>query len=109
MSEFVVPISSTGGGVLGYTLTTSPQQVVTANIQNTRLMFVNVGGTNTAYVCQQKDANGSSLTAGANPGNFPILPGAVWVIVGQGAQSAWFAATSSSTTPITVVAVQDAP
>jgi len=95
--------------MLGFTATVTPQQVVTPNIQNNRLIFINVGGTNTLYVCQQKDANGATLTAGANPGNIPIFPGAAWVIVGPGAQSAWFAATSTSTTPITVIAVQDGP
>lgn len=109
MSEYFISISSTGGGVLGFTATTAPQQVVSANIQNNRLTFINVGATNTLYVCQQKDANGAALTAGANPGNIPIFPGAAWVITGPGAQAAWFAATSTSTTPITVIAVQDGP
>lgn len=109
MSDFFIPISATGGGVLGYTATTAPQQVVAANIQNNRLIFINVGATNILYVCQQKDANGAALTAGANPGNIPVFPGGTFVITGPGAQSAWFGATSTSTTPITVIAVQDGP
>lgn len=107
MSEFLISIGASGGGALGFTLGTSPTKVVAHNIQNTRLMFVNVSMSNTIYVCQQKDANGVTLTAGANPGNFPILPGAVWVFQGQGAQADWFAAASAPGTPLTVVAVQD--
>ena len=107
MSEFIIPIGATGGGALGFTLGIGPTKVVAANIQNTRLMFVNVSGSNTIYVCQSKDANGGALVAGANAGNFPILPGAVWVFQGPGAASDWFAAASAGSTPLTVVAVQD--
>ena len=107
MSEFVIPIGATGGGALGYTVGTTPTKVVGANIGNTRLMFVNVSSSNTIYVCQAKDAVGTALTAGANPGNFPVLPGAVWVFQGPGAASDWYAAASGSGTPLTVVAVQD--
>ena len=107
MSEFIISIGASGGGALGFTLGTGSTKVIAANIQNTRVMFVNVSSSNTIYVCQSKDANGAALTAGQNPGNFPILPGAIWVFQGPGAASDWFAAASAGSTPLTVVAVQD--
>lgn len=94
------------GGTLGYSLGTGSVQVLPANPQIQKVTFANPG-TQTIYVCQATDANGAALTAGANPGNWPIFPGGILTFTGNGAAGAWLAAAATgSGNPFTVAASQ---
>jgi len=94
------------GGTLGFSLGTASTQVLPANPQVQKVTFHNPG-TNPIYVCQATDANGNALTAGANPGNWLLYPGATWSFTGNGAGGAWLAAASTgSGNPFTVAASQ---
>lgn len=104
--SFIIGLGASSGGALGFTLGTGVTTVVTANVNTTQLTFVNVSSTNTAYVCQSLDQNGSALTAGANAGNLPILPLSYLQISGPGAQGQWNASASGAGTPFTVMSLQ---
>lgn len=96
----------TAGGTLGFSLGTASTPVLSANPQVRKVIFANPS-TVTIYVCQAFDANGNALTAGPNPGNWPILPGAIWEYEGNGAAGAWLAAAATgSGNPLTVAASQ---
>jgi hypothetical protein len=97
------PIS---GGTLGFALGTASTQVLAQNPQVQKVTFHNPSSVN-IYVCQATDMNGNALTAGANPGNWLILPGATFVYTGNGAGLAWLAAAASgSNNPLTVAVSQ---
>lgn len=95
-----------GGGTLGFSLGTASTQVLSANPQVRKVTFANPSQV-TMYVCQALDANGNALTAGPNPGNWPILPGAIWSYEGNGVAGAWLAAAATgSGNALTVAASQ---
>jgi hypothetical protein len=93
------------GGTLGVTVGTSSAQCL-AQLQNTAEVSFTNPGTNTVYVCQAYDLNGNALVAGANPGSFPILPGATLVFTGNGAAGAWNAASPAGSNPLTIALSQ---
>lgn len=94
------------GGTLGFSLGTASTPVLAANPQVQKVTFANPG-TQIIYVCQSTDANGNALTAGANPGNWPIVPGGVMVFSGNGVAGAWLAAAATgSGNPFTVATSQ---
>lgn len=94
------------GGTLGFSLGTASVPVLAANPQVQKVTFANPG-TQIIYVCQATDANGNALTAGTNPGNWPIVPGGVMVLSGNGVAGAWLAAAASgSGNPFTVATSQ---
>jgi hypothetical protein len=94
------------GGTLGFSLGTGPTQVLATNPQVQKVTFHNPG-TVAIFVCQAIDANGNALVPGANPGNWQILPGAIWTFTGNGVAGAWLAAAASgSGNPLTVAASQ---
>lgn len=99
-------VPQTGGGTLGFSLGSASTQVLAANPQVKKVTFANPSNV-TMYVCQALDANGNALTAGPNPGNWPILPGAIWSYEGNGVAGAWLAAAASgSGNALTVAASQ---
>jgi len=102
--SYIVPL--TGGGTLGFSLGTVSTSILTVTVQTRRLTFHNPG-TQIVYVCQAKDANGNALTAGPNPGNFAIFPGADRIFTGDGVAGAWLAAAAASSgNPFTVAMSQ---
>jgi len=96
------------GGTLGFSLGTGSTAILTANPQVAKLTFSNPG-TQIIYVCQAIDANGNALTAGQNPGNWPIYPGAVWEFTGNGVAGAWLAAAAANSGNPFTVAVSQTP
>lgn len=99
-------VPQTSGGTLGFSLGVASTQVLPANPQVKKVTFANPSSV-TMYVCQALDANGNALTAGPNPGNWPILPGAIWSYEGNGVAGAWLAAAASgSGNALTVAASQ---
>jgi hypothetical protein len=104
--NLIIPL--TGGGTLGFSLGTGSTQILAVQPQTQRIMFHNpaVNG-ETIFVCQATDANGMALTAGPNPGNFAILPGATMTFTGNGVAGAWLAAAAGgSNNPLTVAISQ---
>lgn len=94
------------GGTLGFSLGTGSTQVLASNPQTQKVTFANPGS-QTIYVCQATDANGAALTAGPNPGNWPIFPGGILTFTGNGAAGAWLAAAATgSGNPFTAAASQ---
>lgn len=94
------------GGTLGATLGTGSVQVLAANPQIQKVTFHNPGTVN-LYVCQATDMNGNALTAGPNPGNWEIFPGAVLTFTGNGVAGAWLgAAASAGSNPLTIAVSQ---
>lgn len=96
------------GSTLGFSLGTGSTSILSQNPQVQKIYFINVSTTVIVYVCQAKDANGSALTPGANPGNIPVFPGGMVVFTGNGAGAAWLAACAvgGSAVPFTVITSQ---
>jgi hypothetical protein len=87
---------------------TGGTSVLAANPQIKKVIFANPGS-QIIYVCQALDSNGHALTAGPNPGNWPIFPGGVFVFTGDGVAGAWLAAAAANSgNPFTVAASQTA-
>ena len=96
------------GGTLGFSLGIASTPVLPANPQVKKVTFANPGN-QTIYVCQALDANGNALVAGPNPGNWPIVPGGVFIFSGSGVAGAWLAAAAANSgNPFTVAASQTA-
>lgn len=96
------------GGTLGFSLGVASTAVLAANPQIKKVIFANPGN-QIIYVCQALDSNGHALTAGPNPGNWPIFPGGVFVFTGDGVAGAWLAAAAANSgNPFTVAASQTA-
>lgn len=94
------------GGTLGFSLGVASTPVLPANPQIKKVIFANPGN-QIIYVCQALDSNGHALTAGPNPGNWPIFPGGVFVFTGDGVAGAWLAAAAANSgNPFTVAASQ---
>lgn len=94
------------GGTIGASLGTGSTQVLAANAQVQKVTFHNPGANN-IYVCQATDANGNALTAGPNPGNWLILPGATWEFTGNGVAGSWLAAAATGAgNPLTIATSQ---
>ena len=104
--NLIIPL--TGGGTLGFSLGTGSMTILSIQPQTQRIMFHNPAVNGVAiYVCQATDANGNALTAGPNPGNFAILPGATMTFTGNGVAGAWLAAAASGgSNPLTVAVSQ---
>lgn len=90
------------GGTLGFSLDTSPVEILPGNAQIDKLVFSNPG-TGNIYVCQAFDQNGNAQTPGPNPGNWLLMPGASLAFTGNGVAGAWLAAAAGgSGNPLTV-------
>jgi hypothetical protein len=93
---------ATTGGTLGVSLGTGSTQVLAANPQRQKVTFANPGS-QIIYVCQAVDSAGNALTAGPNPGNWPVFPGGILPFTGDGVAGAWLAeAAANSGNPFTV-------
>jgi len=99
-------ISLGSGGTLGFSLGTVSTQILPGSPQVRRITFHNPGTIN-LYVCQATDAKGNALTAGANGGNWVIMPGGTFTFTGNGVAGPWLAAAASSTgNPLTAALSQ---
>jgi hypothetical protein len=92
------------GGVLGFSLGTSPTTLSGIPPSTKSITFTNPGAV-AVYVCPSLDMTGNPLTPGPNPGNTVVAPGTVVVFTGTGVrESQWLAATATgSDVPFTVV------
>lgn len=94
------------GGTLGFSLGTGSTPVLAADPQRQKVTFANPGS-QIIYVCQAIDAAGNALSAGPNPGNWPVFPGGILPFTGNGVGGAWLAAAAANSgNPFTVAASQ---
>lgn len=94
------------GGTIGFTVSNTSTALITTNPQMKKITWHNPGSV-IIYVCQSLDLTGAAQTAGPNPGNWAIYPGAVLTLGGDGVAGSWLgAAASAGSNPITAALSQ---